>query len=212
MSTIDPAAAGPTAVASTAAGTPAHGYPAGFDIPYPESWNRGLLFYRWLLALPAAFVVMFYTIGAVFMYMVAAFTILFTGKYPESSFQYFQRYLRLWVRYSAFRLKLTDLPSPTNGDPDPSYPAQVTVPQQIPEISRFRPLYIALLAFPTALRLVFVVMAAGIVSVIAWWAILFTGSYPEELFRYQKNRIRLGLRLRAFQWMMTTKSPGQVEE
>ena len=46
--------------------------------------------------------------------------------------------------------------------------------------------------------------AAWIVAIIAWFAILFTGRYPESMFRFVVNVLRWNLNVAAYAILLTT--------
>ena len=58
----------------------------------------------------------------------------------------------------------------------------------------FGGLYIAL---PHALALIFLMIGSMFINIIAFWAILITGKFPEGLFNYQLNLQRWSLRVNA---------------
>jgi hypothetical protein len=60
--------------------------------------------------------------------------------------------------------------------------------------SMFGGLYIAL---PHALALIFLLIGSMFINIIAFWAILITGKFPEGLFNYQLNLQRWSLRVNA---------------
>ena len=54
-----------------------------FDVARPERLSRLLIFVKWLMILPHAFVLYFYGILAGITTFLAWFVILFTGTFPE---------------------------------------------------------------------------------------------------------------------------------
>ena len=79
------------------------------DYPVAANLNRGLPLVKWLLALPHYVVLAFLAIGAVFAVLVAWFSILFTGRYPRSLFEYVEGVLRWSLRVEAYAwFMLTD--------------------------------------------------------------------------------------------------------
>ena len=107
----------------------------------------------------------------------AALALIFRGVYPSYVLTFNKAYLSLSNRLASFALCLTD--------EYPSIEENQKVKLDFPEINggkalnRYAPLYKWLLAIP--LYLVGVVYGAYllILTVIAWFNILFTGSYPE---------------------------------
>jgi hypothetical protein len=47
-------------------------------------------------------------------------------------------------------------------------------------------------------------IAAFVVAVVAWFAILFTGRYPRGLFEFIVGVLRWGLRVVAYAFLLTT--------
>ncbi len=67
------------------------------DFPYPdvgEDLDRGLPLVKWLLAIPHYIVLLILDIGVLFTVLIAWFSILFTGSYPRSLFNYVEGVLR----------------------------------------------------------------------------------------------------------------------
>jgi hypothetical protein len=52
--------------------------------------------------------------------------------------------------------------------------------------------------------LLVLVLAAGVATVIAWFAILFTGRYPKGLFDFVVGVGRWGVRVNAYAFLLTT--------
>ena len=61
---------------------------------------------------------------------------------------------------------------------------------------------------PLTAKIVFVVlgmiMAASVVVIIAWFAILFTGRYPKSLFDFVVGVYRWSLRVSVYAFLLTT--------
>src|ERR671922_2169258 len=67
---------------------PAAGYPAQFDVEYPEGLSRWKIFVKWILAIPHFIIV--YLLQAVnsVLVFIAFFAILFTKKWPRGMFDF----------------------------------------------------------------------------------------------------------------------------
>lgn len=82
------------------------------DIDYPDAeqdLNRWLPLVKWLLAIPHYIVLFFLVIGAFFVWIIAWFAILFTGRYPRGLFDYMVGVGRWALRVEAYvSLLVTD--------------------------------------------------------------------------------------------------------
>ncbi len=79
------------------------------DIDYPDAehdLNRWLPLVKWFLAIPHYFVLFFLTVAAFFVVVVAWFSILFTGRYPQLLFDYVVGVGRWWLRVQAYAFLL----------------------------------------------------------------------------------------------------------
>ncbi|MCC6703783.1 MAG: DUF4389 domain-containing protein, partial [Thermomicrobiales bacterium] len=83
-------------------------YPAHLDLQYPTSLSRLLIFIKWLLIIPHTFVLYFISLAAWIVGLIAFFAILFTGRYPEGLFRFYEGYLRWSERVNAYILLMTD--------------------------------------------------------------------------------------------------------
>lgn len=82
------------------------------EIDYPEvktDLNRWYPLFKWFLAIPHYFVLIFLSLASFFIVIIAWFAILFTGQYPKSLFDYNVGVARWWLRVSAYAfLMVTD--------------------------------------------------------------------------------------------------------
>jgi hypothetical protein len=104
-------------------------YPLRLEVPYPGRLSRGLIFIKWLLAIPNWLVLQLVLYVAYLAVVVAWFAILFTGRFPPGLFRFVEGALRWNYRALAYIFLLTD-----------RYPPFTTAP--VPDASR--PQYAAL--------------------------------------------------------------------
>jgi len=88
----------------------------------------------------------------------------------------------------------------------PAYPIGLEVDAPAPQ-DRLSVLLRILFAIPHLIVLEFVGIAAGAVAVIAWFAILFTGKYPEGMLTFATGALRWQVRAIGYMWLMTDKYP-----
>jgi hypothetical protein len=175
------------------------------EIPRPDHLSRLLIFVKVLLALPH--VVIVYALNAVFAIItfVAFFAILFTRKYPDGLFKFAVGIERWRYNVVAYLLLLRDEYPPFSLDAG-NYPLAFDISHPA-ELSRWLIFIKWLLVIPN--MIVWLVLAIGmyVTTIAAWFAILFTGSYPQSLFKFAAGVLRWGARASAYANLMTDRYP-----
>ena len=186
-----------------------------YGVRHQESYSRGELLLRTMfgglyIALPHALVLIFLLLWSSLLNFVSFWAILITGKYPESMFNYqlnLQRWaLRVNVRlqnlsdgYPAFGLSSTD--------------SNIIIEIERPEKSnRGTVLLRAMFGFlyvliPHAFCLIFLLIGASFVRLIAFWAVLITGKYPKGMHDYMVGLLRWQYRISIYMGYMTDVYP-----
>ncbi len=202
-------------------------YPMHVDAELDPRLSRGLWLVKWILAIPHYVVLAFLWIAFLVTSIVAFFSILFTGRYPRSIFEFNVGVLRwTWrVAFYAYGALGTDRYPPFTLADVPDYPAHLEV--EYPErLSRGLVLVKWwLLAIPQYIVVgLFVGGAAyavrgadeepllgfsliGILVLVAGFALLFTGRYPERLFDLLIGLNRWVLRVAGYVSLMTDRYP-----
>jgi Domain of unknown function (DUF4389) len=181
-------------------------YPIQVEIDQPERLSRLLIFVKWLLLIPHYLALFVLGIGAWFVWIASFFAVIFTGRYPESMFNYMVGVMRWGVRVAAYLFLQTDQYPPFSLEDDPSYPVRVHASYP-GHIARWRPLVNWLLVIPAAIVAALIYVIAEIAVFFAWFAILFTANYPVSLFDFVTIAFRWQLRVNLFAYWMTEQYP-----
>jgi hypothetical protein len=168
-----------------------------------ESNSRGQLllrsFFGWIyIFIPHLFVLMFVSIWYGILDFIKFWIVLFTGRIPESTYEFQKKFLQWEIRLSATMMNMRDgYPAIGTGGSDPD----ATIEYENPEsVSRGLVLVRALFGWvyvgiPHGFLLWFFGIAVSIVQFLAWWAILFTGKYPDSMFDFIMKYLRWSMRV-----------------
>lgn len=181
-------------------------YPVSFSVDYPDrALDRTTTFFRIFTVIPIAIV-----LGAVaggtwewsypngttgvaagaggLLFFAPMFLIVFRQKYPRWWFDWnieLQRFLnRVWAY-----LALMDDRYPST-DEHQSVHLDYAYPDVAENLNRWLPLVKWILAAPHVLVLIVLDIAAFVMAIVAWFAILFTGRYPRSVFDFEEGVLR----------------------
>ncbi len=197
-------------------------YPASFEVDYPPKLDRLSTFFRLLWAIPIVAILALLTatgsessvneagkemtasgggiIGGLF--IATALMVLFRQRYPRWWFDFALELNRFTARVGAYLFLLTDkYPSTVEKQ---SVQMDITYPDAKQDLNRWLPLVKWLLAVPHYVVLCVLLVGAVVASIIAWFAILFTGRYPKGLFNFVVGVGRWNLRVYAYAFLLTT--------
>ena len=181
-------------------------YPVRLEIDYPQRLSRLLIFVKWLLAIPHLIALYVLGIVAYAVLIIAWFAVLITGRYPRALFDYLVGFERWRARVGAYLLLQTDAYPPFKLADDPAYPVRLEIDYP-PRIARWRPLLHWLLAIPALIGAFVVGIIAYLAAIVAWFAILFTGRYPEGLFNAATVALRWSARVTIYYYWMVEPYP-----
>lgn len=205
---------------NTASSTPEpKPFRASLRIDYPErKLNRLTSFFRLFTVIPIAIVVGLIAgsfsswgnshawngvlAGGGFLFLPLVLMILFRKKYPKWWFDWNLALSRFSYRVSAYFSLMTDQYPST--DEEQYVHLELVYPDVTNELARGMPLVKWFLAIPHYIVLFFLGIAAFVVIIIAWFAILFTGRYPKEMFEFVVGVMRWGLRVSAYALLLIT--------
>jgi len=180
-----------------------------------DSYSRGELllrtFFGWLyIMLPHGFLMIFVGIWAGILQFLAFWVVLFTGKYPQSWFEFQVKFINWSMRLNATICNLVDgYPAFGPGGTSDKVSAEVEYPESISRgllLLRFF-FGIFYVVIPHGFCLIFRLWAHSIVSFIAWWVVLFTGEFPEKMRSFLTGTFRWMLRFNLYMIYMTDEYP-----
>src|SRR5688572_10201739 len=183
-------------------------YPVSVVVdPHLDRRNRLTTAFRAILAIPHSILVgpVYWSsrsggVGALgaaayIMAIISWFTLLITGAHPQGIREFSLYYLRWRTRAVAYMSLLSDIYPPFGDGP---YPTAIEVSNPSTPRDRTAIALRLVLALPHIVALVFVLFGWLVTSIIAWFAILFTGSYPPSLYRFGVSVMRWTLRVEAY--------------
>ena len=197
--------------------SPMETYPLAFDVtPLEGPRNRLTAAVRFILAIPHMLLVGGPGVGwgmnnstgvlggvAAIVSVIAWFAILFTGTFPRGLWDLGHMYMRWRARAIAYMALLRDEYPPFGDD---VYPVEFQL--DYPETrNRWTVGFRLILAIPQLIVFAFVGIAGFVGAVIGWFAILFTGHYPEGLWRFGVGVQRWSLRLQAYLLLLRDEYP-----
>ncbi|WP_426566189.1 DUF4389 domain-containing protein [Angustibacter sp. McL0619] len=202
--------------------SPSPQFPARLQVDYPQSLDRVTTAFRLILVIPIAVVIGVLTSGATKtvydqsgnvvatssggigtgLFLATVLMILFRKRYPRWWFDFVLELARFGARVGAYVVLLTDTyPSTVE---EQSVHLQLDYPDVERDLNRGLPLVKWLLAIPHFIVLFFLSIGAFFAVVIAWFAILFTGRYPQGLFDFVVGVGRWWLRVEAYALLLVT--------
>ena len=141
---------------------------------------------------------------AVILAIVSWFTIVIAGRHIAGIRQFTLVYLRWRLRAIAYLMLLEDRYPPFGDAP---YPASVVVVDPVGARDRLTVGLRLLLLIPHVLVLFFLLCAWWVTTIIAWFAILVTGAYPEGLYGFGAGVLRWSIRVEAYGLLLVDEYP-----
>jgi len=193
-------------------------YPVQFDVDLPaRPLNRLTTAFRIIVAIPILIVLgtlsgetlhannqtTTYTLasGGGVLFLPLVLMILFRQKYPRWWFDWNLNILRLSARVTAY-LALLDDHYPST-DEEQAVHLNFAYPDAN-QLNRWLPLVKWLLAIPHYVVLFFLAIGAVVAVIVAWFAILFTGTYPRGLFDFVVGVLRWSNRVTGYAFVLVT--------
>lgn len=194
-----------------------HTYPVSYEITRPEHYNRWTVGFRLILAIPLLILVGGLSPVAgpagtkvgpltallITLVVYAWFAILFTRRFPASVRDTSLMLFGWTLNISAYLLLLAE-PYPPFGSQPYALRVEITPAEQY---YRWTVFFRPILAIPHLVVLAFLGIAQAVITIIAWFAILFTGQYPEGMFEFSVGVNRWGARVGAYIYLFVDEYP-----
>jgi hypothetical protein len=185
------------------------------EITHQEHYSRKELLLRSFLGffyiiIPHAFLLIFASLAAVVLQFLTFWVILFTGRYPESWFEFQVKFQSWNLRLNASIFNLVDgYPAFGFNGSHSSIKYEVPYPENISRSSvllrgLFGWIYVGI---PHGIVLMFLSIAVQMVVVVGWFIVLFTGKYPKELFDFVVGFFKWSQRVTNYLAYMTDQYP-----
>jgi len=195
-------------------------YPVRFSIEYPDrTLNRFTTAFRLIAAIPI--MILAATLGGEawggsghnvgpgaavgaggLLFLPPLLMIVFRQKYPRWWYDWNRELLRFTNRIGVY-LALMDDRYPST-DESQSVSLELPYPDAKTELNRWLPLVKWFLAIPHYIVLFFLFIGAIVAIIVSWFAILFTGRYPRNLFDYLQGVGRWNNRVVAYAFVLVT--------
>ena len=197
-------------------------YAARLSVDYPEQLDRLTTLFRLIWVIPIALVLGLLTASGNQTMVTAsgeqvasvgggllaglgtatALMIVIRVSYPRWWFDFARELTRFGTRVGSYLALLTDR-YPSTVD-EQSVHLEIDYPDVSQDLNRWLPLVKWLLAIPHYIILAFLWIGVIGAVVLAWFAILITGRYPQPLFDYVVGVSRWSLRVSAFAFLLVT--------
>ena len=186
-----------------------------FEIKHAEQLSRGELllrtFFGWLyIYIPHGFVLLFVGLWGAILGFIAFWAILFTGRYPQSFFEFRVGLIRWQTRLNARVYNLADgYPAFGINGTDDATKVEIPYPESLSRglllVKLFFGIFYVIL--PHGFVLFFLAIGAAFCLFIGWWAVLFTGRFPLSLHNYIVGYMRWSTRVGLYMQNMTDTYP-----
>src|SRR5438445_11098117 len=191
-------------------------YPVQFDVDFPaRPLSRLTTAFRLLAALPVVILLTMLSgetfqdganrralvIGGAAVFVPLVLMLVFRQKYPRWWFDWNLNLLRFSNRVTAYMALLDDQYPST--DEEQSVHLNLPYPDAR-QLNRWLPLVKWFLAIPHYVVLFFLAIASLVAIIVAWFAILFTGTYPKGLFDFVVGVLRWSNRVSGYAFLLVT--------
>lgn len=176
-----------------------------FEVPQISPRNRLTVAFRLILAIPHLIVVQVLGVVVQVATVIHWFIQVFTGNRNSGIFDFTNKYLAYYARVEAYAgLLHDDFPGFFSDDGKTPVRYSLEYSEQANRLTvGLRFIWI----IPAAMLAILVGIAAGVVTLVAWFAIVITGKLPAGWQAFLVRAHRYSLRLYAYQYLLTDDYP-----
>lgn len=186
-------------------------YPLNIDVTGPDKVARWRPIANYFILIPHIIFLYILNIALLVVTVLSWFAILFTGRQPESFGPFQVGVLRYTWRVVSYLFAWTEQYPPfavPSGYADPGdFPAVLTAEPAPPPRNRLTTLFRGLLSIPQELAIFVIGIGAGVVLLLAWFAVLFTGRWPAGMKSFVMRYYRWFMRFQLFYHLVTDVYP-----
>ena len=187
-------------------------YPATLEIDRADRIANWRPIVQWLLAIPHFIVLSFLNLVAEVVSIIGWFAIVFTGKLPEGLANLVCLYVRYNNRAVAYAGFLREEYPPFTfetvpADPGTYPPVRTGFVPELEDRNRLTVGFRFILVIPQLIVLSVLGLVAFLAVVIAFFAVLFTGRWPEGLRTFVVGVMRWSTRVNAYFYLLTDEYP-----
>jgi hypothetical protein len=186
-------------------------YPAQLDFDADRRITRWHPLVQWLLAIPHLIVADVLSTLRNVLTLISFFTVLFTERIPRPLFDMIATTYRYEWRALSYALFLHEdyppfdfKPAAEDNGAEPHTALTITYPEHL---NRWKPLYKWFLAIPQYFVMLALAIAALFVVIASFFAVVFTGNYPQAMRDFLVGVYRYGLRVQAYVGLLTDTYP-----
>lgn len=186
-------------------------YPATFTYEPPEKVDNWRPLVQWILAIPHLAIL--YVLGAVgsVVGLISWLMIVFTGRLPEGLATFSCMLLRYQTRTVAYvgfmHAEYPPFDFTTSAADPGGQPVRVDFVPDLGDRNRLTVFFRIIWVIPAAIFAMVIFFVAQICWFIAFFAVLFTGRWPEGLLDFVLKAQRVGVRTSAYYWLLTDEYP-----
>ena len=186
-------------------------YPVDLRLVAPDKVANWRPLVHWLLGLPQLIIANVLNDVAGVLAFVSWFIILFTGRLPDGIAKFQCMVLRYEARTYSYVLWLREPYPPfefdmTAADPGTD-PIRVDIAPQLENRNRLTVGLRLIWIIPILLWAIVIAIVTLFASIVGFFAVLFTGHWPEGLRRFMVNAFRLGARVNAYARLVVDDYP-----